>query len=159
MIANDIESEPQADVAFAILKSFTGVCLVVAKPDRYYGASPEQLDPRVLDKLGPYIAPSQQPNLPVLPNFFVAGKGPDGSSAVAKRQAGYNGVLRARAIKKLQSLGTGPARSNDLQAYPITTTYYVGVLRIHACHPVPSPNSTTPVDAPSLDFHRNSVGS
>jgi hypothetical protein len=47
--------------------------------------APEQLDRRVRDELSGYIIPSTQEDIPIVPNFFLAVKGPDGSAAVAKR--------------------------------------------------------------------------
>ena len=39
------------------------------------------------------------------PNFFMEVKGPDGSLAVATRQARYNGTVGSRAIYSLQNYG------------------------------------------------------
>jgi hypothetical protein len=44
-----------------------------------------------------------QHDLPIAPNFFLAAKGPDGSAAVAKRQACYDGALGERGMHSLQS--------------------------------------------------------
>ncbi|KAF9784284.1 hypothetical protein IL306_007297 [Fusarium sp. DS 682] len=59
--------------------------LVRGNPDLYYGARPEQLDQKVRQELGSHIIPSTQHDLPIVPNFFLEVKGPDGSAAVAKR--------------------------------------------------------------------------
>jgi hypothetical protein len=78
---------------------------VGAKPDFYDGAPAGQLDQRVRSELSGYIIPSTQHTAPILPDFFVEGKGPHGSTAVAKRQALYDGTLGARAMLQLQSYG------------------------------------------------------
>ncbi|EGE08380.1 hypothetical protein TEQG_07490 [Trichophyton equinum CBS 127.97] len=43
-----------------------------------------------------------QDSLPITPNFFLEAKGPNGSPAVATRQAYYNGALGARGIRRLR---------------------------------------------------------
>src|SRR2546423_1000266 len=65
---------------------------VPGNPDIYYGARPEQLDRQVCDVLSGHIIPSTQDDLPIVPNFFLA-KDPEGSLAVAGRQACYDGAL------------------------------------------------------------------
>lgn len=40
---------------------------------------------------------------PLAPSFFMEVKGPDGSAAVATRQARYDGALGSRAIHSLQN--------------------------------------------------------
>jgi hypothetical protein len=44
---------------------------------------------------------SMQLDLPIAPSFFVTVKGPDGSAAVAKRQASYDGALGVRGTHSL----------------------------------------------------------
>jgi hypothetical protein len=39
------------------------------------------------------------------PNFFIKVKGPDGSLAVATRQAYYNSIVRSYTIYSLQNYG------------------------------------------------------
>jgi hypothetical protein len=82
-------------IPFTNLDPLTDGTLVPGNPDIYYGARPEQLDRRVRDELSGHIIPSTQDDLPIVPNFFLAVKGPDGSAAVAKRQAIYDGALSA----------------------------------------------------------------
>ncbi|KAK2741464.1 hypothetical protein FQN57_005597 [Myotisia sp. PD_48] len=72
------------------------ILLPHAKPDHFYGARPEQLDRQIRDKLEEYIIPSTQHDLPILPNFFLEAKGPDGTITVLMRQACYEGALAAR---------------------------------------------------------------
>jgi hypothetical protein len=90
---------------FTNLDHLTDGILVPDNPDLYYGARPEQLDRRVRDELSGQIVPSSQHDLPTLPNFVLAAKGPDGSIAVARWQASYDGVLGARGLHSLQSYG------------------------------------------------------
>ena len=109
-------------------------------PDVYYGARPEQLDRRVREDLNGYIVPSTQDDLPIAPNFFLAVKGPDGSLAVAGRQACYDGALGARGMHILQSYGQEePVFDNN--AYTITSIYHGGQLRMFTSHPT-QPTST-----------------
>lgn len=70
------------------------------------------------------------------PNFFLAAKGPDGSAAVAKRQACYDGALGARGIQSLQSYGQDePVYDNN--AYTFTSIYHNGQLQMHTTHITP----------------------
>ncbi|KAL9616393.1 MAG: hypothetical protein Q9160_008747 [Pyrenula sp. 1 TL-2023] len=89
-------------IPFTNLEPLTNGTLSPGNPDIYYGARPEQLDRRVRDDLSGLIIPSTEENLPILPNFFLAVKGPDGSLAVAGRQATYDGALGARAMRSLE---------------------------------------------------------
>lgn len=77
--------------------------LAQAKPDRFYGARPEQLAREIRNDLHDQIIPSTRGNLPILPNFFLEAIGPDGSPAVVERQTRYNGALGARGMHSLQS--------------------------------------------------------
>ncbi|KAJ4359359.1 hypothetical protein N0V85_009450 [Neurospora sp. IMI 360204] len=77
-----------------------------ANPHYYYGARLQQLDERVFTELGGIIIPSTQLDQPILPNFFLEVKGPDGSLGVAKRQACYDGALGARGMQHLLSYGS-----------------------------------------------------
>jgi hypothetical protein len=72
-------------IPFTNLEHLTDGTLVPGNPDIYYGARPEQLNRRVRDELSGHIIPSTQDDLPIISNFFLAVKGPDGSAAVAKR--------------------------------------------------------------------------
>ncbi|KAH8708369.1 hypothetical protein GQ44DRAFT_743207 [Phaeosphaeriaceae sp. PMI808] len=77
-------------------------------------------------------------DLPIAPNFLLAAKGPDGSAAVAGRQATYDGALCARAMHSLQTYKQDqPAYDN--KAYAITSIYHAGQLKMFTSHPgVPS---------------------
>ncbi len=134
---------------------FTNLCaltvgqLVPGNPDIYYGARPEQLDLRVRDKLSDRIIPSTQDNLPMAPNFFLAAKGPDGSAAVAKRQACCDGALGARGMLSLQSYGQENA-SHYTKAYTMSSIYHDGHLKLYTSHPT---RSTSPSRRPEYHMH------
>ncbi|KEF55616.1 uncharacterized protein A1O9_08366, partial [Exophiala aquamarina CBS 119918] len=121
-------------IPFINLDHFTNGTIVPGNLDIYYGVRPEQLDRRVRDELSGYIIPSTQEDLPIVPNFFLAVKGPDGSAAVAKRQACYDGALGARGMLLLQSYGQDePIFDNN--AYTIISTYHDGTLKIYTIYP------------------------
>lgn len=124
----------EGEVLFTNLKPLTSDMLTAAKPDLYYGARLEQLDRRVRDEISDHIIPSTQDDLPIASNFFLAAKGPDGTAAVAKKQACYDGALGARGIHNLQSYGEGqPVYDN--KAYTITSIYSDGQFKMYTSHP------------------------
>ncbi|KAI3343631.1 hypothetical protein F4824DRAFT_507430 [Ustulina deusta] len=122
-------------VPFTNLEDPTGGLLVPGNPDRYYGARPEQLDRQVRIQLVKHIVPSTQHDLPIVPNFFLTAKGPDGSPAVAERQACYDGALGARGMNSLQ-MYSDPGLDLDNKAYTLTSTYQRGHLNIYATYPL-----------------------
>ena len=122
-------------IPFTNLDPLTDGTLVPGNPDIYYGARPEQLNRQVRDELSGNIIPSTQDDLPILPNFFLAVKGPDGSAAVAKRQACYDGALGARGMLHLHSYGKGNLM-DDNNAYTFASTYHDGTLKIYTSHPL-----------------------
>jgi hypothetical protein len=125
----------EGDVLFNNLTPLTDDVLIAAKPDLYCGARPEQLNRRVRNDLNSYIIPSTSDDLPITPNFFLAAKGPDGTAAVARRQACYNGALGARGINSLHSYGEDkPVFDNN--AYTITSIYSDGQLKMYTSHPI-----------------------
>jgi hypothetical protein len=121
-------------IPFTNLDHLTDGTLVPGNPDRYYGARPEQLDRQVRNELSSHIIPSTQDDLPIAPNFFVAAKGPDGSIAVAGRQASYDGALGARGMHSLQSYGQDEL-AYDNNAYTVTSIYHGGQLKIYTSRP------------------------
>ena len=125
----------EGDVPFTKLKPLTNDILTAAKPDLYYGARPEQLNRQIRDELSSHIIPSTQDDLPIAPNFFLAAKGPDGTAAVARRQACYDGVLGARGMHRLQSYGDDKPMY-DNKAYTITSIYSDGQLKMYTSHPI-----------------------
>jgi hypothetical protein len=76
-------------IRFTNLDHLTDGSLVPGNPDRYYGARLKQLDQQIRTKLSGHIVPTIQHDLLIVPNFFLAVKGLDGSLAVAERQACY----------------------------------------------------------------------
>ncbi|KAJ3579925.1 hypothetical protein NPX13_g640 [Xylaria arbuscula] len=86
-------------------------------------------------QLNKHIVPSTQHDLPIVPNFFLNVKGPDGTFAVAGRQACYDGALGARGMNSLQRYGD-PELDADDKAYTLTSTYYEGYLNIYATYPL-----------------------
>jgi hypothetical protein len=123
------------DIPFNNLDHLTDGTIAPAKPDLFYGARPEQLDRRVRTELSSRIIPSTQNDLPMAPNFFLEAKGPDGSLAVAGRQACYDSALGARGIQSLQSYGESePVYDNN--AYTIASIYHGGTLKLYTSHPL-----------------------
>ena len=106
-----IEGDPQdpkcvsGGIAFTNLDHLTDGTLKPSNPDLYYGARPEQIVRRIRVKLSCRIQPTTQEDSLYLPNFFLAAKGLEGTGAVAKRQACYDGALGARGMLSLQSYG------------------------------------------------------
>jgi hypothetical protein len=120
-------------IPFNNFASLTDRKLKPGNPDIYYGARPEQLTENIRMELDDQIIPSTQDNLPMVPNFVVAVKGPDGSVAVAKRQACYDGALGSRAMHSLESYGLSePVYGNN--ASTITSTYHNGHLQMYTSH-------------------------
>ncbi|KAK2748574.1 hypothetical protein FQN57_000709 [Myotisia sp. PD_48] len=111
--------------------------LAQAKPDRLYGATPEQLERPIRDKLNDQIIPSTQDSLPILPNFFLEAKGPDGAPAVVTRQALYYGALGARGMHALQSYKQKKI-IYDNKARTVSSTYIAGTLKLYTHHIIPS---------------------
>jgi len=128
------------NLVFGNLEPLTHGNLVSAKPDFYNGVHPAQIDLRLREELGPYIIPSTQQQAPALPNFFTEAKGPDGSAAVAKRQACFDGALGARGIHKLRSFEADSTLVYDNNAYTITSTYHDGTLKMYTMHPTRASN-------------------
>ncbi|QSS53757.1 hypothetical protein I7I53_01118 [Histoplasma capsulatum var. duboisii H88] len=121
------------DYPFGNLAPLTDGTLSSAKPDHFFGARPEQLNRSTREALSDRIIPSTQDNLPMAPNFFVEAKGPDGSLAVATRQACYDGALGARGMHALQSYERY-GLTHDNNAYTLTLTYHGGQLKMYTTH-------------------------
>src|SRR3569833_2265899 len=123
------------EIPLTNLDHLTDGSLVPGIPELYHGSRPEQLDRLVRLLLSHHIIPSTQDDLPILPSFFLAVKGPSGSLEVALHQAGYDAALGARGYHSLQSFMAG-ALVFDSKAYVITSIYHGGTLKMHACLPV-----------------------
>ncbi|KAF5024777.1 hypothetical protein F66182_3155 [Fusarium sp. NRRL 66182] len=121
------------NTAFGNLEPLTDGTIAPAKPDIYYGSLPEQLSKSVRDRIGQHIIPSSMHDKPLAPNFFVQVKGPDGSAAIATRQARYDGAVGSRAMHSLQNYGREQLQY-DGQANTFSTTYHNGQLQIYAHH-------------------------
>jgi len=120
-------------IPFANLDDITDRTLTHGKPDVFYGARPEQLHREVRETVGHHIMPSTQEDLPLAPNFFLEVKGLDGSAAVAKRQACYDGALGARGMHSLRTYRqTTPAYDNN--AYTMSNVYHNGQLQMYTSH-------------------------
>ncbi|EXL39850.1 hypothetical protein FOCG_17560 [Fusarium oxysporum f. sp. radicis-lycopersici 26381] len=122
-------------VPFTNLDPLTDGTLVPGNPDLYYGARPEQLDQKVRQELGGRIIPSTQHDLPIVPNFCLEVKGPDGSAAVAKRQLLYDMALGVTGYDAIRSY-KADAATYDNKAYTIGCTYQDGQLKMYASHPI-----------------------
>ena len=118
---------------FGNLADLTDATLVKAKPDRFYGAHPYQLNQQICQQLSDLIIPSTRNHRPIAPNFFLEVKCPDGSGTVAARQACYYGALGARAMHALQSYQQErPIYDNN--AYTITSTYASRTLTLYTTY-------------------------
>jgi hypothetical protein len=104
------------------------------RPDLYWGARPAQIDRRVRQYMKHYIIPSTKDSYPAAPNFFLETKGPDGSAAVKRMQACYNGALGARAMQALRCYGQAEP-TYDNNAYTFSSTYCDGTLKLYSHHP------------------------
>lgn len=124
------------------------------QPDVYHGEPPGSIDGRVRDKLEKHIIPVIGGHCPAAPNFFLEGKGPEGSITEARRQACHYGALGARAMHGLQNYGNDHP-VHDGNAYTLTNTFHAGgYLDIYATHSTPP---TVPGGRPQ--YHMNPVGS
>ncbi|KAK7404174.1 hypothetical protein QQX98_010048 [Neonectria punicea] len=121
------------NTVFGNLEPLTDGTLAPANPDIYYGAYPDELDRSIRDELAGHIIPSTMEDKPMAPNFFLEVKGPDGSLAVATRQARYDGATGARAIHSLQNYG-GEEPQYDGQAHTYSSIYHGGQLQLFAHH-------------------------
>ena len=128
------------NLMFGNLKPLIHGNLVDAKPDFCDDVHPAQIDLGIREELGLYIIPAAQGQAPAVPTFFTEVKGPEGSAAVAKRQACYNGAIGARGVYQLQSFGAELGTAYDNNAYTITSTYHDGQLKIYTVHPIQSTN-------------------
>ncbi|KAL5409511.1 hypothetical protein PMIN04_011020 [Paraphaeosphaeria minitans] len=122
----------KSGISFTNLEPLTDGTLKPGNPDIYHGARPEQLSRQIRTELGSQIVPSTQHDLPIAPNFFLAAKGPDGSIAVAGRQACYDGALGARGMASLEEYGQGGPHYGT--AHTISTIYHGGQLKMYTNH-------------------------
>ncbi|GJN70045.1 hypothetical protein PLICBS_004097 [Purpureocillium lilacinum] len=131
---SDIRSKQ--NVLFTELKPITDDSAVKPKPDFFDGARLlEDLsgELRADEDLRLMVIPTKHSSVPVAPNFFLEAKGPDGSSAMAQRQACYDGAYGVRAIHTLQNYGETEPRY-DGNAYTFSSTYHDGLLKLYTHH-------------------------
>ncbi|KAI3390238.1 hypothetical protein diail_11349, partial [Diaporthe ilicicola] len=121
------------NTVFANLEPLTDDTIVAPKPDIYYGAYPEQLARSARNELAGHIVPSTMLDKPMAPNFFVEVKGPDGSLAVATRQARYDGAVGSRSIHSLQNYGANEPQY-DGKVHTFSSIYHGGQLQLYAHH-------------------------
>ncbi|KAM3528473.1 hypothetical protein MY4038_005885 [Beauveria bassiana] len=140
------------NTVFGNLEPLTDGTLAPANPDIYYGAYPDELDRSIREELAGHIIPSTMQDKPMAPNFFMEVKGPDGSAAVATRQARYDGAIGSRGIHSLQNYGREEPQY-DGQAYTFSSTYHDGYLKLYAHH-ITAP--TTPGARP--EYHMTQAG-
>lgn len=95
---------------------------VAANPDLCYGARSEQLNRHIRGQLINHIVPSTMEDKPMAANCYLEVKGPEGSAAVARRQACYDGAIGARGMPSLHSHGK-ERKIYDNRAYTISSTY------------------------------------
>jgi hypothetical protein len=138
-------------IPFTNFDPLTDGTLKPGNPDIYYGARTEQVNRKVRDELSGRIIPSTQHDLPTAPNFYLAAKGPDGTLAVAERQACYDGALGARCMHSLLSYEQ-EERVYD-NAHTITSIYLGGILKIYTSHLA---QSSVPGGRP--EYHMTQLG-
>lgn len=103
----------------------------LAKPDVCYGALLDDLDPSIRSELDQLIIPGG--GIPILPNFFLEVKGPDGRPVVANQQVRHDGAIGARGMHSLQNhLRKVPIY--DESAYSFSSTYQDGHLVLFTHH-------------------------
>lgn len=126
------ETSPVAmNKMFRNLEPLTNTTIPSAKPDFCYGALPDDLDSSIRSELGQFIIPGR--GIPILPNFFLEVKGPDGRPFVANQQARHDGAIGARGMHSLQNhLRKEPVY--DDRAYSFSSTYQDGHLVLFSHH-------------------------
>lgn len=134
------------EIPFTNLDHLTNGWLVAGVPDRCFGSRPESLKRSIRNRLSHSICPFTQEDLPILPNFFLEVKGPDGSAAVAERQLLYVMSLGERGYLRLLSHGS-PRPIYDSKAHTLGFSYLSGQLNAYACHAVPP---STPKGRPTF---------
>ncbi|KAJ2895073.1 hypothetical protein MKZ38_006960 [Zalerion maritima] len=137
---------------FTMLKPMTDGSIPRAKPDYFDGVRREDIHGEVRDKLGETIIATDYARAPVLPNFFMEAKGPDGAPSGAQRQVCYDGAIGARAMHSLQNYGNDEP-VYDGNAYAIGTTYHDGQLKMYAHYPTPTTQGGPP------EYHMTQIDS
>jgi hypothetical protein len=140
VIAGSAKIPNSGEVLFNNLESITDGATVDVKPDFYDGAPLGDIDVAVRNGLNNLIIPSNTnaARRPAAPNFFLEAKAPWGAADIAKRQAGLDGAIGARAMHNLQNYGEEEP-GFDGNAYTISSTYHAGTgtLQLYAHHATP----------------------
>ena len=128
--------------------------LSIPQPDVYYGSAPHMLQKQVRAELSGFIVPCKKDTHPMLPNFFIEAKGPEGHSLTSRLQACYAGAVGARAMHHLRTYINGEENFDD-EAYTITAiiTGSPSILELFTCHITES----TRADG-SPEYHMNKLG-
>ena len=120
------------NVPFGHLERITDK-IVIPQPDWYQGEIAGEGNRTLRERLDKAIIPSKRKDRPFLPTYFAEAKGPEGSFAVAQRQACHDGALGAKTLHKLQSLGG--TETYDGNAYAASAIYHgEGDLKIYTHH-------------------------
>jgi len=138
VIAGNANIPNSGEALFYNLQSITDGETVDAKPDFYDGVRFGDVDKQVRKELDHLIIPTKHTRRPVAPNFFLEAKDPEGGAGVAKRQAGLDGAIGARAMQALQNYGAEEP-AFDGNAYTYSSTYHAGTgtLQLYAHHVTP----------------------
>ncbi|KAI0550178.1 hypothetical protein F4679DRAFT_222462 [Xylaria curta] len=136
------------NILFTELKPITNEDATRPKPDFFDGSPLGNIDKKIRDDKHMYslVVPTKHLTVPVVPNFFLEAKRQDGSAAVMKRQACYDGAYGARAMHGLQNYGEEIPTYNR-HAYTFSSTYHAGTgtLQLYAHHSTaPTPSQDRP---------------
>ena len=126
-----------------------------ATTDIYYGSHTSNVDKKIRDQLDGLIVPCTNDTFPIIPNFSIEAKGPDGKHKVALLQACYAGAVGVRAMHALRTYALGEEIFDD-KAYAVTAilTGSSSILELYASH-ITRP--TRPDGRP--EYHMNKLGS
>lgn len=138
-----------SNLLFSDLEPIAGEDVVTPKPDFFDGSDMGAIHPKIRSanedgNLRKLIIPTNNVDAPVLPNFYMELKRPDGHSRVAWRQAVHVGAVGARAMHALMNYGKEePVYDGNMYTY--SSTYHDGRLNLYAHHVAPP---TAPSDRP-----------
>ncbi|KAL7929606.1 hypothetical protein V8C35DRAFT_194073 [Trichoderma chlorosporum] len=157
VICGNSDIPSQQNVLFTELAPIADEDTVKPEPDFFDGTRLHELTQEVRDDeiVRSTAIPTKHASVPVVPNFYMEVKGPEGSAAVAQRRVCYDGAYGARAIHTLQSYGDSEP-TYDGNAYTYSSTYHsgTGTLQLYAHH-VTAP--TTSGGRP--EYHMNQIDS
>ncbi|KAL7917979.1 hypothetical protein ACQKWADRAFT_265137 [Trichoderma austrokoningii] len=147
----------QQNVLFTELAPIIDQDAVKPRPDFFDGSRLRELVQEVRNNevVRSTAIPTKHANVPVVPNFYLEVKGPDGSAAVAQRQACYVGAYGARAMHTLQNYRASEP-TYDGNAYTYSSIYHssTGTLELYAHH------MTAPTtEGGQPEYHMNQIDS